>query len=642
NALSRALLSYTDDQIIPSTDLILTQFTDRGLLRGELGTTFFLPMPGDGSRLLAIAGLGQVGRCGPPELSVLVRELCWALGRYRKMHLATVLIGSGNGNLSVRQCVEAWIRGVKRAIDDDQLENIPRTDGDSGDRKVKRALDDARRENRATRLRCITFVEYDPLKVVEIQAAIEDVRRLLAHEIKVRFEPLSDERLTQLEQMGLDQQCERLERQLQTRRDEIERWHKQQDESKPRHAQQSDDSTTKLAPTRLTASMQVDPKDPNRVRYRFGALTDTASIPEREVTLNRVIVKNANDELAGETDVPRQSERGEFLGRLLIPGELTRHLSSTAPLVLQLDATSARIHWEMIAQPDPILPEGDRSGAADLAAFLGTYRGLTRQLRTTFARPPEPSHNRQSVLRVLVVADPARDNTLPGAEEEGLAVAELFESFNTLADRERWPQRFQVTRLIGSFEATPTAVLRELAVRRYDVLHYAGHCFFDPQEPERSGWIFSDGVVISAYELQRIDRVPPLVFANACESGITPDRTGERSAAMVPSFAEAFFAQGVANYVGTAWPVDDIAARRFATILYGALLGLDVGPLGESPAEIGTNSISLMPQPMHQAILRARVAIARTPGGRGTWGAYQHYGNPYYRLLSNPPSRPSS
>jgi CHAT domain-containing protein len=241
-----------------------------------------------------------------------------------------------------------------------------------------------------------------------------------------------------------------------------------------------------------------------------------------------------------------------------------------------------------------------------------------------------------------VVADPARDNPLPGAEEEGLAVAELFESFNTLADRENWPQRFQVTRLIGSFEATPTTVLRELSVRRYDVLHYAGHCFFDPQEPERSGWIFSDGVVISAHELQRIDRVPPLVVANACESGITPDRTGERSAAMVPSFAEAFFAQGVANYVGTAWPVDDIAARLFATVLYGALLGLEAGSLEESPAEIEPRSIRLAPQPMHLAILRARVAVARTLGGRGTWGAYQHYGNPYYRLLSNLPTGPGS
>ena len=101
------------------------------------------------------------------------------------------------------------------------------------------------------------------------------------------------------------------------------------------------------------------------------------------------------------------------------------------------------------------------------------------------------------------------------------------------------------------------------------------------KHPAQSGWIFSDGVVISATELERIDRVPPLVVSNACESGITPERSGERSAAQVPSFAESFFAQGVANYVGTAWPVDDMAARLFATTLYSSLIGLDVEPDGE-------------------------------------------------------------
>ena len=37
---------------------------------------------------------------------------------------------------------------------------------------------------------------------------------------------------------------------------------------------------------------------------------------------------------------------------------------------------------------------------------------------------------------------------------------------------------------------------------------------------------------------------------------------------------------------------------------------------------------------MHLAMLRARLAVARTPGGQGIWVAYQHYGNPNYRILS--------
>jgi len=35
----------------------------------------------------------------------------------------------------------------------------------------------------------------------------------------------------------------------------------------------------------------------------------------------------------------------------------------------------------------------------------------------------------------------------------------------------------------------------------------------------------------------------------------------------------------------------------------------------------------------------ARLTIARTPNGRTTWGAYQHYGNPYFRLFNEKPGQ---
>jgi CHAT domain-containing protein len=155
--------------------------------------------------------------------------------------------------------------------------------------------------------------------------------------------------------------------------------------------------------------------------------------------------------------------------------------------------------------------------------------------------------------------------------------------------------------------------------RPYDVLHYAGHCYFDEKDPTASGWVFSDGRVISANLLNRIDRVPKFVFSNACESGVTPDRPEDYSVGLAPSFAEAFFQRGVANFVCTAWPIDDGAARSFALELYRNLLGLGSGPDA--------------PRPMHRAMLAARVAIARTRDGARTWGAYQHYGDPFFRLF---------
>ncbi|MCC6271815.1 MAG: CHAT domain-containing protein, partial [Microbacteriaceae bacterium] len=271
--------------------------------------------------------------------------------------------------------------------------------------------------------------------------------------------------------------------------------------------------------------------------------------------------------------------------------------------------------------------------------FLGTSRGFTRQLRTVHAPPPEPPPPPQRHLRVLVVADPAADAHLSGAEEEGIAVADLFEQFNIVHAQSSASNRVEVVRLFGPREATRTTVLRHLMMRTYDVLHFAGHCLYDAKQPAKSGWIFSNGERLSAYEFTRIDRSPAFVFSNACESGVTPARSDERSVDLAPSFAEAFFARGVTNFVCTAWPVDDRAARDFALMLYAALLGLEpmtVGLTATMPHPSSLHSTTFrptVPLSMHQAMMRARRAIAVPPSDTRTWGAYQHYGNPYFRFF---------
>jgi hypothetical protein len=206
-------------------------------------------------------------------------------------------------------------------------------------------------------------------------------------------------------------------------------------------------------------------------------------------------------------------------------------------------------------------------------------------------------------------------------------VATLFESFNRVYQELSY-NRIEVVRLFGPYEATRTNVLRHLMFTTYDVLHFAGHCVYDKEERSNSGWIFSRRERLTANELNRVDRIPKFIFSNACESGITPDRSEMRTADLAPSFAEAFFQRGVANFVCTAWPVDDQAARRFARRIYSGLLGLKVPPGGTLGAEIKAGE----PEPMHVAMREARVEIATRAGGL-TWGAYQHYGNPYFRFF---------
>ncbi len=263
-----------------------------------------------------------------------------------------------------------------------------------------------------------------------------------------------------------------------------------------------------------------------------------------------------------------------------------------------------------------------------VGALLANYAPAS--LRPPSLRPPP-----QKILRVLVVADPAADAHLPGAQEEGVMVAELFDSYNILYKQTRSTTRVEVKRLFGPIEATRGNVLRELIERSYDVLHFAGHCVYQwGGDPSLSGWIFhmNNKELLTANELYRVDRIPKFVFSNACESGVTPDRAQDRSDKLAPSFAEAFFARGVANFVCTAWPVDDVAARTFALSLYGGLLGIELEDSGAAAHNGKQEAL-----PMHDAMRQARLAIAKTTNGRTTWGAYQHYGNPYFQFFYSRP-----
>ncbi len=592
---------------LPERDLILTQFALRGVIRAELGQPFFLTdprvpdlseaLPG---RLVAVVGMGVPGRFGVPELTVLARELCWAIGRLGKKHLAVAALGTKNNNLTPAEAISGWVHGIMSALTGAEI---------NGDFNLQR----------------LTLVIDEAAKIEPLQKAILAEQKRYGQggrsESESRFDigytPYDKTKLAQFRRMAIDEEIDRT-----------------------REGQNRD---SRREPTRVTLGLSGS-------TYRYGAITTGASVSEREITLPTHLVDEVCSELTTERSLNLQLERGQFLGKLILPEDLCRILATDAPLVMMLDSTTARIPWEMVALPEPPGEKFEDPSFEDPSSvtamepewyFLGTSRGFTRQLRTTFAPPPEPPPPPYRRLRILVVADPAQDAHLPGAELEGTEIADLFERFNTIY--ERTPNRVEVVRMFGPAEAKLTNVLREIMRRPYDVMHFAGHCVYNKANPADSGWIFSDGGKLTASELRRIDRIPRFIFSNACESGVTPDRTDKRSVELPPTFAESFFARGVANLVCTAWPVDDAAARHFALALYAALLGmLDAAPKPPSGEGSGlSRKLPLCeispdepaPMVMYEAMRYARLAIANAPTAARTWGAYQHYGDPFFRLL---------
>jgi CHAT domain-containing protein len=165
-------------------------------------------------------------------------------------------------------------------------------------------------------------------------------------------------------------------------------------------------------------------------------------------------------------------------------------------------------------------------------------------------------------------------------------------------------------------------VLDRLLEGGWDILHYAGHGDFLPNEPNRAGWIFQDGL-LTARELERMDTAPRLVVSNACLSSLTSSVgaagsvVGGSDAQLVATLADEFFRRGVRDYIGTAWEVNDEGAILFAESLYDALLG----------GEGGAHSIGA-------AMLHARRTLAAKQDVFGAlWAAYQHYGDPTASLV---------
>ena len=148
----------------------------------------------------------------------------------------------------------------------------------------------------------------------------------------------------------------------------------------------------------------------------------------------------------------------------------------------------------------------------------------------------------------------------------------------------------------------------------FDIVHYAGHGDYNAAEPDSTGWVFGMNTVLTARDIFRARKVPRLVFANACFSGVVRDGPAFSRDEMAPALAtiaQAFFERGVPNYVGSGWPVDDAQALTMADRFYREM--------------IQRKSIG-------DALYTARKALF-DEAIESTWGAYQHYGDPNDTIL---------
>jgi tetratricopeptide (TPR) repeat protein len=322
----------------------------------------------------------------------------------------------------------------------------------------------------------------------------------------------------------------------------------------------------------------------------------SVSFPEIENLCQEVtsILRRADKAGVLEADLLRNLEKtGQLLWDHLLTKTVKDRLRAApaaADLVLSLDEELISIPWEILNTG------GD---------FLCLKFNLGRIVRTGRQTSPTQYRSLTNNLKMLILANPTGD--LKSAYIEGTFIKNQFDK-----------NRKEILIDFKSTDVDSLYVKRNL--RDYDIVHFAGHCEYDANEPKNSGWVLSDKrfTVQDILTLGQTLALPTLVFSNACYSAKVDD-----AAALgfcqegTYNLASAFLFSGVRLYIGTIRRIEDPVSLTFAKNFYAQLVaGKSVG-----------------------ASLRlARLKLIKEYGGHCIhWLSYLLYGDPGFALFKGKP-----
>lgn len=298
---------------------------------------------------------------------------------------------------------------------------------------------------------------------------------------------------------------------------------------------------------------------------------------------------------------------GRLLFQLLVPHDFKDAARQLDRVVLVVDAYTANLPWELLLGDDPERP-------AEEKLPLALRTAVVRQL----ASPRFRNVVRQgSGRRALVIANPSSEGfakgfpliagqpsaappDLPGAEAEGQQITALLSRIG-----------YEVESQVGNW-LRASDVLAKLYSQPWRLLHISAHGVFNLTHADgqaRSGVLLSDGLLITAAEIEAMETVPELVFLNCCHLGqVDPAGKGQGSNKLAASVARELIEIGVRCVIVAGWAVNDESARRFGQVFYEQLL--------------------LRRQSFGDAVFRARRAVWDSHPEDITWGAFQAYGDP--------------
>lgn len=574
-----------------------------GMIGSELGQLFFVPelestenseqtvMPK--SQKIVLAGAGSYGKFTRDDLRYLIMNVAFAVLSLNQDRFMTVMIGTGLDDFSIDRAVRSILSGIADALD--------------------------RFPNQKPKLMTVAICETNPSRFDSLALVVKDLhrRQLISQEQKIDL-PIENVEII------FDEKTDKHSLTAQER-ETIEIQSKKNQE---KSVKDSNDlpfyvlNDKQKNVTRITVERNYE-----KERFSLSALTSTAAIPVREISVQNCVIDSLIEKIRRARDTEKQKKYGRLLHSMLIPEDFQGLIDANKPLVLLLNSMAATIPWEMVCY----------GGSRGISTF-GVELRVSRQFSMLSASIPSVPPPLNNTLKVLIIADPAKDDLhLEGAAREGRELKAFLENFNQTSKI-----KITVDSCIGSNECDIVDVLTKIFTENYDIIHFSGHGCYDPKDETNSGWVFGsrkvkirDGngeceveklLVLSPREIFRLRKVPRLVFANACFSSQTSDGTviiNEKVSAQTTNqklagIAEAFFARGIENYVGAGWQVNDSLAVQFARTFYETALT--------------KNANNHKYNTLSESLSEARKSIKQKTDN-STWGAYQHYGDANTRLV---------
>lgn len=284
-----------------------------------------------------------------------------------------------------------------------------------------------------------------------------------------------------------------------------------------------------------------------------------------------------------QSDWQRETlEVGRTAFTAYLPDRSQQFIRTNLDCAIQLTTNRVDIPWELLHDDNEFLC---------LSRPVGRRPQALRDARNHPPRNPGP-------LRALVIGNPNED--LPEAEVEARAVAAELSGVGV-----------EVELILGK-DATAQRFAMRIRNQQFDLIHFAGHAYFEPRAPDISGLMFQDNSMPAA-ELARHLSSRAFVFLSACEGGMAS--VTESSVGMMGEFVAGIATNilygGAVGCIASMWNIPDGAAKDFSIFFYRHLIsGMLVG----------------------ESLRRARLDIRAAGGAEDAWKAWVLYGDPTLRI----------